>query len=291
MLESLPGGNHDRATRRMLAALLLLMFLLLLRKGAQVNFERAKTTNDRHVFITVKTTEVFHNTRVRCILETWFQLAPDIIYFITDAADPVLSNKTNGHLINTPCKGGSHGIKPLYCKLTAELYAFGETNYRWFCHFDDDNYVNVPSLSKLLETMDPRRDHYLGKRSRDDRVTHYGVPYFWFATGGAGFCLSRALFNKIMPYLIVGRPCQGMPDDVAMGYLVRMVHAKLTEVEQFHSHLEYSAPEWRRETAREQITFGHQFGSKERTCPFRRLHCYLFPDDGLCNLTKGKRPR
>ena len=36
---------------------------------------------------------------------------------------------------------------------------------RWFCHFDDDNYVNVPRLVKLLQQFDPLDDWYLGKPS------------------------------------------------------------------------------------------------------------------------------
>jgi len=37
--------------------------------------------------------------------------------------------------------------------------------FRWFCHFDDDNYVNVPRLLKLLDNYNPREDWYLGKPS------------------------------------------------------------------------------------------------------------------------------
>ncbi|KAH8335965.1 hypothetical protein KR067_008346, partial [Drosophila pandora] len=35
----------------------------------------------------------------------------------------------------------------------------------WFCHFDDDNYVNVPRLVKLLDEYSPSVDWYLGKPS------------------------------------------------------------------------------------------------------------------------------
>lgn len=33
------------------------------------------------------------------------------------------------------------------------------------CHFDDDNYVNVPQLMRMLGNFDPRRDWYLGRPS------------------------------------------------------------------------------------------------------------------------------
>lgn len=37
--------------------------------------------------------------------------------------------------------------------------------YRWFCHFDDDNYVNVPQLIRMLQKYDWTDDWYLGKPS------------------------------------------------------------------------------------------------------------------------------
>ena len=38
-------------------------------------------------------------------------------------------------------------------------------NFRWFCHFDDDNYVNVPALVRKLQYYDHNKDWYLGKPS------------------------------------------------------------------------------------------------------------------------------
>lgn len=37
--------------------------------------------------------------------------------------------------------------------------------FRWFCHFDDDNYVNIPQLQQLLSEYDPSADWYLGRPS------------------------------------------------------------------------------------------------------------------------------
>ncbi|RWS16497.1 fringe glycosyltransferase-like protein, partial [Dinothrombium tinctorium] len=96
------------------------------------------------IFISVKTTKNFHDTRVAIILKTWFALAKEETYFFTDSDDPVYSRKTNGHMINTNCSS-SHN--------------------RWFCHFDDDNYVNVPRLVKVLQQYDCSQDWYLGKPS------------------------------------------------------------------------------------------------------------------------------
>ena len=45
------------------------------------------------------------------------------------------------------------------------IYFFLLLLCRWFCHFDDDNYVNVPRLVDKLSQFDHRKDWYLGKPS------------------------------------------------------------------------------------------------------------------------------
>ena len=40
-----------------------------------------------------------------------------------------------------------------------------EFNFSWFCHFDDDQYVNVAALESKLRQFDERKDWYLGKPS------------------------------------------------------------------------------------------------------------------------------
>ena len=36
--------------------------------------------------------------------------------------------------------------------------------YRWFCHFDDDVYVNVPMLTAILSTYNPSDENiYIGR--------------------------------------------------------------------------------------------------------------------------------
>ena len=36
-------------------------------------------------------------------------------------------------------------------------------SYQWFCHIDDDVYVNVPQLSHQLQQFDPHKPYYIGK--------------------------------------------------------------------------------------------------------------------------------
>ena len=46
-----------------------------------------------------------------------------------------------------------------------QTFLFSYFSFRWFCHFDDDNYVNVPTLVKTLRNFNPHKDVYLGKPS------------------------------------------------------------------------------------------------------------------------------
>ena len=37
---------------------------------------------------------------------------------------------------------------------------------RWWCHFDDDNYVNTEKLVALLDNFNFSESFYVGRRSR-----------------------------------------------------------------------------------------------------------------------------
>ena len=45
--------------------------------------------------------------------------------------------------------------------------------YQWFCHCDDDVYVNIPQLSQHLQQYDPHKPYYIGKWSGSK---HRGLP-------------------------------------------------------------------------------------------------------------------
>ncbi|OAD54800.1 Fringe glycosyltransferase [Eufriesea mexicana] len=122
------------------------------------------TTNLDDLFISVKTTKHYHHSRLPDIISTWFQFAKDQTWFFTDRDDLYFQNQTNGHMINTKCSS-SHNRRALCCKMSVEFDRFLDSGRKWFCHFDDDNYVNVPRLLKLLDNYNPREDWYLGRPS------------------------------------------------------------------------------------------------------------------------------
>lgn len=52
---------------------------------------------------------------------------------------------------------------------------------------------------------------------------------FWFATGGAGFCISRPLVTKMLPFLENGNLVKisdriRFPDDVTIGFIIGKWH-------------------------------------------------------------------
>jgi len=180
-----------------------------------------------------------------------------------------------------------------------EFEHFLRSHKQWWCHFDDDNYVNVVALLNLLERYAPDLPWYLGKTSTASPLKIVGPQgqansSFWFATGGAGFCLSRTLALKMAPLAVDGGFVSAgsqfwFPDDVTMGFLVEH-HLKvpLTVVETFHSHLEPMAAIHGR--LADQVSFsylleegrtnvvdiGGPFPPSIDPTRFYSLHCHLY---------------
>ena len=81
----------------------------------------------------------------------------------------------------------------------------------WFCHVDDDIYVNLKVLVQTLAKFYPRKEPiYLGRSGSSwrhprqvKRSTKLGKPgqRYHFAVGGM-YCLSRAMLERAKPYLV-----------------------------------------------------------------------------------------
>uniref|UniRef100_A0A3B3CK88 MFNG O-fucosylpeptide 3-beta-N-acetylglucosaminyltransferase n=1 Tax=Oryzias melastigma TaxID=30732 RepID=A0A3B3CK88_ORYME len=225
----------------------------------------------RDIFIAVKTTGRFHKTRLALLLETWISRTKEHTFIFTDTEDEDLRSQEfrrgvpkidacsfgiqqphlSYNMVVTGCHS-DHSQQALSCKMSAEYDGFMASDKRWFCHVDDDNYVNPAALLSLLSAFPQEGDVYVGKPSLDKPITAQELlegnqtreVRFWFATGGAGFCLSRRLAEKMIPWASGSRFEQTsskirLPDDCTVGFIVErrlgisMVHCPL-----FHSHLE-----------------------------------------------------
>ncbi|NXX13831.1 MFNG acetylglucosaminyltransferase, partial [Podargus strigoides] len=260
------------------------------------------------IFIAVKTTKRFHQSRMELLLDTWISRAREQTYVFTDEEDDVLKRRMGDHAIFTNCSA-EHSHLPLSCKMAAEFDAFLASGQSWFCHLDDDNCLNPWALLKLLSSYSATWDVYLGKPSLNRPIqASETLPNnqtksvrFWFATGGAGFCISRSLASKMVP-CVSGRNFLStselihLPDDCTVGYIIECkVGGQLLPNALFHSHLEnlQLIPLSRLtqqvtlsygvfENKLNVIELGGPFSPQEDPSRFRSLHCHLYPDTSWC---------
>ncbi|XP_058141674.1 beta-1,3-N-acetylglucosaminyltransferase lunatic fringe isoform X2 [Dasypus novemcinctus] len=261
----------------------------------------------RDVFIAVKTTKKFHRARLDLLLETWISRHKEMTFIFTDGEDEVLARHT-GNVVNTNCSA-AHSRQALSCKMAVEYDRFIESGRKWFCHVDDDNYVNVRALLRLLARFPHTRDVYIGKPSLDrpiqatERVGENSVRpvHFWFATGGAGFCVSRGLALRMSPWASGGHFVSTaerirLPDDCTVGYIVEaLLGVPLLRSGLFHSHLE-NLQQVPASALHEQVTLSYgMFENRRNTVQlkgafsveadpsrFRSIHCLLYPDTPWC---------
>lgn len=72
--------------------------------------------------------------------------------------------------------------RSLVCKMGYEFDHFILSERRWWCHTDDDTYVNVQQLVALLATYNHTQDWYLGRPSLSHPIEvidhlHTGVGF------------------------------------------------------------------------------------------------------------------
>uniref|UniRef100_H2ZBA1 Fringe-like glycosyltransferase domain-containing protein n=1 Tax=Ciona savignyi TaxID=51511 RepID=H2ZBA1_CIOSA len=243
--------------------------------------------------------------RINLIIKTWFNLARNQTYFFTDADNSELSNITGGHVINTGCKDRHHR-EDLSCKMAAEYEAYMKSGNKWWCHFDDDNYVNVPLLVKILDGFDYNEEIYLGKPSLSRPIVSMykdGFVEVMFATGGAGLCVSSALAKKMEPWCLNGKFLETskdlrLPDDCTLGFIImNRLGVNLTVSDLFHSHLE-PLSKLKPPVLRHQVSFSYYqnrvvdiatyntqskvFNQTVDPTRFLSIHCCLFPDTEFC---------
>nr|XP_020499155.1 LOW QUALITY PROTEIN: beta-1,3-N-acetylglucosaminyltransferase manic fringe-like [Labrus bergylta] len=272
--------------------------------GAQVSQQKLKLED---IFIAVKTTGRFHKTRLSLLLDTWISRTKAHTFIFTDTEDGDLLLE-GYNMVVTGCQS-DHSQQALSCKMSAEYDGFMASDKRWFCHVDDDNYVNPDALLALLSAFPQDGDIYVGKPSLDKPITAHELlegnatreVRFWFATGGAGFCLSRRLARKMAPWASGSRFEETsakirLPDDCTVGFIVEkrlgisMVHCPL-----FHSHLENLLLISHRGIP-QQVTLSYgifenkmnsievkgSFSKEEDPSRFKTVHCMLYPFTSWC---------
>ncbi|XP_013002645.1 beta-1,3-N-acetylglucosaminyltransferase radical fringe isoform X2 [Cavia porcellus] len=299
-----------RACLALVAALAALLLLPLPRVPAPAPAPAtvaAPSLRPEDIFIAVKTTRKNHGPRLGLLLRTWISRARPQTFIFTDGDDPELQRQAGSRVINTNCSA-VRTRQALCCKMSVE----------WFCHVDDDNYVNPSGLEHLLSAFSPNQDVYLGRPSLDhpieatERVQGGGTATtvkFWFATGGAGFCLSRGLALKMSPWASLGSFMSTaekvrLPDDCTVGYIVEgLLGARLLPSPLFHSHLE-NLQRLPADAVLQQVTLSYGgpenphnvvnvagFSLQQDPTRFKSVHCLLYPDTDWCPMqNRGNLP-
>ncbi|KAF1548406.1 Beta-1,3-N-acetylglucosaminyltransferase manic fringe, partial [Eudyptula albosignata] len=261
------------------------------------------------IFIAVKTTKRFHQSRMELLLDTWISQAREQTYVFTDEEDDALKRTMGDHAVFTNCSA-EHSHLALSCKMAAEFDAFLASGRSWFCHLDDDNYLNPRALLKLLSSYSATWDVYLGKPSLNRPIwASETLPNnqtksvrFWFATGGAGFCISRKLASKMVPWasgrnFLSTSELIRLPDDCTIGYIIECkVGGQLLPNALFHSHLEnlqlIPPSQLTQQVTLSYGVFENKLNVIELSGPFlpqedpssrfRSLHCHLYPNTSWC---------
>ena len=256
----------------------------------------------------IRTNSHFYHKRLIYLLQTWITLVIDDVFFVSDVLLPNVSHDQT-ILTKTTCGSDAHSMGVLCCKTAHDFLLFQRysSHYDWFCHFDDDQYVNVNQLKEYLTTLDSSQPYYVGRPSWPHALQRSKAPFpypFWFATLGAGVCLSKRTVYLLKPYIqttsqfVDGCLRENYHDDIYLGFLLHgYLNISLTKTDRFHSHLEknfYNQQQTFLRTFNDQITFG--FRSPDRYPHFlpllyplnqdpfriRTLHCLLFTQINEC---------
>ncbi|CAF1256121.1 unnamed protein product [Adineta steineri] len=278
-----------------------------LRQTKNFNVITEISDSNRIIYV-IRTGSRFYQKRLIYLLQTWISLVNKDAFFITDKLLPNISQE---HTILTEkaCGSDAHSMSILCCKTAHDFLVFHHyiSEYDWFCHFDDDQYVNVNKLNEYLSTLDSNKPYYIGRTSWPNALQRSKEPFpspFWFATLGAGVCLSKQTIHLLKPYtqttseFVDGCIRENYHDDIYLGFLLSAyLNITLTKTDRFHSHLEksfYSNKQTFLRTFTNQITFG--FRTPDRYPYFlpqfyrsyldpyrmRTLHCLLYTQINEC---------
>jgi hypothetical protein len=287
--------------------------------------------------ITVKTCRRFHASRVRFALESWLLGACDpaetdsamaaaraSTYFVSDVAGAVLAEpwlaEMRAHFVDSGCalelcegklcpEGSEEMNRHLSCKTAFEMtlaqnkLSGAPEAVGWWCHVDDDTYVNLEVLADVLRGLAPRvaagESIYIGQTQQGSN----------WATGGAGYCIDRRSLGPLhqrYTQLLALHAMSGErldPDDVLLGRLWALgdpagaaagVPRTVTDSAVFHSQFDTPngllglgfLPEqwpstWGDETwLKRQATFGGH------PSVLAKVHCIVLGE--LCALDRGQ---
>ncbi|XP_065919469.1 beta-1,3-N-acetylglucosaminyltransferase radical fringe-like [Dysidea avara] len=292
-----------------------------------------------NVYISVKTTPKYYDRRLSILKKTWFQKVDKekfmiVSDYVNDSPPDFKKfedelTEEGFHIVTAKCLL-EHQAKGLCCKSGVEYEQFYNhlerheshgQQVQWYCHFDDDIYVNVRELSNLLSKYDPTKPYYIGRYPRPVGVPVYASNFnrlkanynvnrriFWYSAG-ATYCVSLPVMMKLEKYfngvVKFQHVCDvsGYTDDLTVGVVIDLVLGyNITHIDNMYNQAT-SLKELSPEALSKLITVGYRshkspnklhieskidpkprlFTDAEDPTRFLTYHCLLYKDTSWCN--------
>ncbi|XP_065919467.1 beta-1,3-N-acetylglucosaminyltransferase radical fringe-like isoform X2 [Dysidea avara] len=289
--------------------------------NSQLNLEAVVSPNIlSNVYISVKTAPKHYDRRLSILKKTWFQkVNKEEFMIVSDYVNDSFTDlkqfedeltEEGFHIVRAKCVLG-HRVRDLCCKSGVEyeqFYNYLETHkshgqqVQWYCHFDDDVYVNVKELSNLLSKYDQSKPYYVGRFPRPGGVSNVSQKMFWYLAG-ATYCISLPLMMKLEKYFNgmdkFQNTCDvsGYPGDMTVGAIIELVLGyNVTHVDNMYTDLKNISTEALSKLIT--ISFGsldgiyteskidpqlRLFTDTEDPTRFLTYHCLLYKDTSWCN--------
>ena len=277
--------------------------------------------NASDIYISVLTMPRNHPTRFATHLFTWMQTVnPSQVRIITEVSEDEMINgaKQMGyHVVPSGCHDtGDHDTLVMCCKSGRQFEEYyharraGE-KYKWYCHADDDIYVNIVGLTKMLQSYNPKEKVYLGQWYwlekyffHTPRVIHLAPGLLSFPerkrnnfrySSGNTYCISDPLMMELEKYLSGKNYVQSCKkalvsmDDVLVGVVIDgILGYDLIEPQNLRTelddYLEFSANDLKQAST---VALGHvivpmaKFANNDKT-RLLSYHCFIYPEVSWC---------
>lgn len=167
-------------------------------------FLREEYLHKKMVFVGVLTQQSYLATRAKYLYETWGQEVDSLMFFVGE--DCVVPADLD-YLPIVKLEGILDNIYPPLRKTFAVLQYMHDhyiNQFNWFIRADDDMYVRIKHLKKLLSNMLPYEKVYLGragKGRKDDLDRLHLLSHERYCMGGPGIILSMNALRELGPHL------------------------------------------------------------------------------------------
>jgi len=114
-------------------------------------------------------------------------------------------------------------------------------DYDWYIFIDDDTFIHTNHLEHALVNYDSNKSYYIGSHRFDQWKVNY-------MSGGAGICLSKHLYNKVIEYVRSKETLQELyfnyNGDVTLGsWISNIQDVQFIDDDRFHANKHNSEEE------------------------------------------------